>query len=842
MGTFLEITTENYNGQLADITFLPCSGGSIYIGQVILPYYYDNSYYYGTYHIYIPNFDKYCDLVIPCPTPTSTPKPTPTPTPKIKNLAYNVLSCCGKLSGIIILPSTFTIGTTILTTSHLCMTITGFAPKGSIPTVTWAGISYKKGCEECLSDYPCNPQPTPTPTPTGCKGCQCYILDGGSGHGGCTEFSYIPCGEQTPISVTLYRTDTPPTNTLLIYAECNSVVKISGTGTYTVTNCSPTPTPTPTTTPTTTPATNYCLIITNEYGCGTYTVPNQGEGLLNGKKYWGGIINGNPFIIYWDNVNICWVVKNTNTNEECSKLFINSAYPQGDYTEWVSTLPPTSGCTCLATDTYFSVGLVDCPTPTPTPTLTKTPTLTPTKTLTPTPSVTNTLTPTPTLTLTPTKTLTPTPTPTLTSTPTVTPSPLPPIVGYFQDCCDSSIKFKVGSLVSSPTIGETYHLVINGYTGCATSISATTVSVQYSATTTITDEGNCDSCKVKYSIICPTSTPTPTPTLTPTPTNTPTLTSTVTVTPTLTNTPTPTLTPTNSIVIPQCSVIYNTSDNIYYYNSDTNVSTLLNLDYIPDVQGYPDNAHTTTKLWLYGTNDNGVSVNIFEYNITLSPFTSTYNRVIPVTSGVILSGGLCAINNTTLLSSIYSNTDEIIQIILNDDNTTTISNLFSLPTGRGVSGDLVYTTDGKIIVTTQTRNSPISYFIEQYVLVGTTWQQEFEKNITFDAPQPYGLAIINGGIYIFSQNNLKQISKTYPYTITQVSILGGDLLHGASQVPSCCDTTFIIPTCLNCNISGYTYMISDPIIYPSPRPTRTPTPTPTITPDNTIYTIWVHIE
>jgi hypothetical protein len=590
MGTFLEITTENYDGQLADITFLPCSGGSIYIGQVILPYYYDNSYYYGTYHIYIPNFDKYCDLVIPCPTPTSTPKPTPTPTPKIKNLAYNVLSCCGKLSGIIILPSTFTIGTTILTTSHLCMTITGFAPKGSIPTVTWAGISYKKGCEECLSDYPCNPQPTPTPTPTGCKGCQCYILDGGSGHGGYTEFSYIRCGEQTPITVTLYRTDTPPTNTLLIYAECNSVVKISGTGTYTVTNCSPTPTPTttPTLTPTSTP-TNYCLIISNESGCGTYTVPNQGATLINGKKYWTGIINGNPFIMYWDNVNICWVVKNTNTNEECSKLYIDSAYPQGDYTEWVSTLPPTSGCTCLATDTYFTVRLIDCPTPTPTPTATLTPTITPTNTLTPTPSVT--------------KTSTPTPTPTLTRTPTVTPSPLSPIVGYFQDCCDSSVKFKVGSLVSSPTIGETYHLVINGYTGCATAISATTVSVQYSATTTITDEGDCNSCKVKYSIICPTSTPTPTPTNTPTPT--------------LTNTPTPT--------------------------------------------------HTSTP--------------------TMTP--------------------------------------------------------------------------------------------------------------------------------------TKTSTPTMTATHTPTS---------SSQV------------CINCNVSGYTYMISDPIIYPSPRPTRTPTPTPTITPDNTIYTIWVHIE
>ena len=50
------------------------------------------------------------------------------------------------------------------------MTITDFAPKGSIPTFTWSGISYD-GCEKCLEDYPCNPNPTPTPTTTGCKGC-----------------------------------------------------------------------------------------------------------------------------------------------------------------------------------------------------------------------------------------------------------------------------------------------------------------------------------------------------------------------------------------------------------------------------------------------------------------------------------------------------------------------------------------------------------------------------------------------------------------------------------------------------------------------------------------------
>jgi len=635
MGTFLEITTTNYNGQLADITFFPCSGGSIFIGQVTLPYYYDNPYYYGTYQIYIIKYDKYCDLSIPCPTPSVTSTPTPTPTPKIRNLAYNVLSCCGRQTGVIILPSTFTIGTTILTTSKLCMTITGFAPKGSIPSFTWSGVSYDKGCDECLINYPCNPDPKPTPTPTSCKGCQSYTLYGGSGRGGYTEFSYIPCGDQIPVNVLLYRSDSGTEDTLTVCAECNSVVIISGTGSYTVNGecIQPTPTPTPTQTPTQTPATNYCLQITNESGCGTYTVPTQGNELINGKKYWTGIIDGNPFILYWDNIQVCWVVKNTNTNEQCSKLFINSEYPVGDYTQWVSTLPPTSGCTCLSTDTYFSIRLITCPTPTPTPTSTVTPTITPTNTLTPTQTLTQTKTPTATVTATVTATITstvtstPTPTvtktPTTTPTPTVTSSPLPPIVGYFQDCCDSNIKFKVGSLPGGLTIGQTYYVVTNGYTGCTTFISETNVSIQYSATTILTNEGNCTSCNVKYSIVCPTPTPTPTitSTVTPTLTSTPTLTPTQTTTNTMTPTMTVTMTPTNTMTVTM---------------TPTNTSTP-----------------------------------------TLTP------TITPSPSGQI---------------------------------------------------------------------------------------------------------------------------------------------------------------CINCNISGYTYIISNPVIYPSPRPTRTPTPTPTRTPDNTIYTIWVHIE
>lgn len=70
MATILEILTTNYDGQIADITFYPCSGGSIRIGGVTLPYDYETEDYYGTYDIYLPNYNKTCSLNIPCPPPT----------------------------------------------------------------------------------------------------------------------------------------------------------------------------------------------------------------------------------------------------------------------------------------------------------------------------------------------------------------------------------------------------------------------------------------------------------------------------------------------------------------------------------------------------------------------------------------------------------------------------------------------------------------------------------------------------------------------------------------------------------------------------------------------------
>lgn len=78
----VQITSNNYNGQIADITFYPCSGGTISLGEHTIPYSYESTYYYGQYSLFFSAYNSTCtyDIVCPSPTPTSTTTPTVTPT------------------------------------------------------------------------------------------------------------------------------------------------------------------------------------------------------------------------------------------------------------------------------------------------------------------------------------------------------------------------------------------------------------------------------------------------------------------------------------------------------------------------------------------------------------------------------------------------------------------------------------------------------------------------------------------------------------------------------------------------------------------------------------------
>ena len=77
------LNSNNFNGELCNITYYPLSGGTIYLGVNQLPYTYNSDYTYGLYDINFFLIDKDCNLIIESPfvTPTITPTNTQTPTP-----------------------------------------------------------------------------------------------------------------------------------------------------------------------------------------------------------------------------------------------------------------------------------------------------------------------------------------------------------------------------------------------------------------------------------------------------------------------------------------------------------------------------------------------------------------------------------------------------------------------------------------------------------------------------------------------------------------------------------------------------------------------------------------
>lgn len=77
------IFSENLSGLTTNVTFYPCSGGTISLGDQVFPFNYVDDYYFGQFDCYVPLYDYNYILEIPCPTVTPTPTVTATVTPTI---------------------------------------------------------------------------------------------------------------------------------------------------------------------------------------------------------------------------------------------------------------------------------------------------------------------------------------------------------------------------------------------------------------------------------------------------------------------------------------------------------------------------------------------------------------------------------------------------------------------------------------------------------------------------------------------------------------------------------------------------------------------------------------
>jgi hypothetical protein len=183
---------------------------------------------------------------------------------------------------------------------------------------------------------------------------------------------------------------------------------------------------------------------------------------------------------------------------------------------------------------------------------------------------------------------------------------------------------------------------------------------------------------------------------------------------------------------------------------------------------------------------------IKEYNITLNPWSKTFNRNIAYPSGVSLGFGLGAISNSLLISTNVSVSPN--QIITLDISTSTAVSavIGTLGVGRTVSGDILLTTTNKILVTNQSTTGPFtSTYLTQYSYPSGVF--EVEVDITSTIPFPYGIFIDSSKIYVCnSGGQIYKVNVNFPYTQTLFNNSGLTIL-GASQVPSCCNTNLNLP-------------------------------------------------
>ena len=515
MSNYILITTENYDGQMAQITFYPSAGGTINLGSVLLPYEYYTDDFYGRYSIYIPSEDVTCEFRLITPTPTKTPTRTPTQTPT--NTATPTKTPTQTPTNTTT-PTITPTNTPSITPTH---TATPTKTQTPTPTITRTPIPTR------------TPTHTPTPTVT-------------------TTRTPIPTRTVTP-TIT-------PTNTV----------------TPTVTN-TPTPTITPTKTVTPTPTNPSCLCVEvvisqtdiND-AVGNTIFPNNTVYFQGGKNsncdgsdivyqftspgtysfcVKSGEINSLNLFYYLNNVPQfypsieseitvstlgCNIDSDCGTNLTPTPTQTPTVTPTSttNYLRWALTscctilpggfmdIPSVYGLgdVILATNGYcyiiekvstrppsliYSSSYVDCeicisdnnPCPTPTPTPTPTNTVTPTNT----PTLTKTPTNTPTITLTPTNTLTPTITPTT-----------PYTVWRLEACCPTITS--EGYMLVPTTYGVgTVILATNGYCYILIETEIKTTTLVFSSAYV-----DCETCSNEANP-CPTQTPTPTITLTSSP-------------------------------------------------------------------------------------------------------------------------------------------------------------------------------------------------------------------------------------------------------------------------------------------------------------------------------------
>ena len=230
------------------------------------------------------------------------------------------------------------------------------------------------------------------------------------------------------------------------------------------------------------------------------------------------------------------------------------------------------------------------------------------------------------------------------------------------------------------------------------------------------------------------------------------------------------------VIVDCVSYVTTGTTDIFKYNIDTDVLTLLTF---PSLSSVSDIANNYNKFWVTDINN---PQTITEYYINPSPFVAVYNRTLSPSQPLL---GLCVKDDNTLISTITGVTVGDSYIIVEADisgSVPVITNQFSLPgTGRSLGGDLFYfpTTD-KLFVA---NNGSGHYYLTQYDYISGTLEYDVQLDPLIVGV--FGISSKDSQLYLFEiTGNVYRLDDiTIPtFTLVQTTIPG---IGAASSDVSC---------------------------------------------------------
>jgi len=223
-----------------------------------------------------------------------------------------------------------------------------------------------------------------------------------------------------------------------------------------------------------------------------------------------------------------------------------------------------------------------------------------------------------------------------------------------------------------------------------------------------------------------------------------------------------------------CGILFSSNDSIYFKNTIDNMISQLT------VPGYVSSlgiAMTANYLW-------SIDTDIKQWDIDLTPFSATYNRAISFPAGFTTSSGIVALNSTILIAVNDTPSPEKVVEIDVTDLIGVKTDVITLQVDRASQGNMLYTTEGKLIILSQDVTTS-DYYITQYDYA--TGTLEIDINITIPTiGNPVSLFECDCNLYITNTAGIVfLIDKLNPYDIVELDPLGISSISSSTQVSSC---------------------------------------------------------